>query len=984
MKCRLGWIGIRRLILFLGLFSLTPAQAIIGEQLDLSPFWTWKTVETEHFRITFPENSQDADMQAVAERAATYLEEAHTRLTQQLQWTPSRKTQVLVLDNQDTANGLAAAVGRLGLILYATPPDAWSSLAHYDDWFRLLCLHEYTHFVNMDTTTGLWQAGRVLFGDTMLPNSLWPTWMLEGLAVFNETLFTKGGRGRSPYWNTLLRTAVRENALDTEAYVSIDRLDGAFPHAPGGEIPYLFGYALMQRVGSKRLGEMSLRSGGRVPYFINGNVENITGKDWYATWSDWVEDSKKRATADLKRLERKPFTPTAAWSPPGLETLAPAVSPDGKTLAYTQFTADRRYMLKVRDLETGKETRVGDKLQGAGLAFSPDSRILIHSSLRRSSEWGVYSDLAYTDLKSMRTRWLTYRLRAKDPTLSRDGTRLVFTRTLTARTTLVSARVSWTKDGPQLSEYKTLWDPGIFSRLSNPVLSPDGRWIVVSHHDGKRLQEDLVRVDAQSGDRTVILKDGYFNRFPAFDSEGALYFASNRPGLETIYRLKGNQLARVVHTSGAARFPFALGDGLLVTHYTLKGWQIARVKEKDFAQFDAATEAALTVDPPAAPEPAEPLAAGSVNADFEVKPYSAFPSLLPRSWAPLIYSNGVSATVGGLVTGFDAVDRHRYLLVAGYDSTLRTFDFLANYVTRIAGPDLNFSVDQQNTSFTPSGSTIVAYTRRTRYQLGASFKFDWTWSALTPFVNANFEREALWSRSFGATDGPFSEVRKTRFIPNVDAGFRYNDTETSRLAVSAEAGRVSDFVTRRYFDSGRSVTKFAARHQEHFRLFGTNSHTILVPSLRGSMTSRTNAGFTASLVNTTGRYGRLVDSFDTDGADQMVIRGYPGKLFLSRSVGLASLDLRTPLVRLFHGWGTNPVFLNNLYGVVFGETARFYGSANSPERTLTSLGGGLRLTSTFFIRVPLVWAVEYHRGLQDRAGGRGEVFLSLSVPGLSF
>ena len=177
------------------LFALAaPTYAIgLAETLGLSPFYNWRQIETTHFRITFP-----VELSATAQRAANDLEEAHAILSRRLYWVASYKVPILLIDNVDSANGLTSAVERFGIALYVTPPDNWFSTAYYDDWLRLLCFHEYTHFLNMDATRGFWATGRYLFGDALLPNSAWPAWMLEGLAVYMETRYTHSGRGTEP------------------------------------------------------------------------------------------------------------------------------------------------------------------------------------------------------------------------------------------------------------------------------------------------------------------------------------------------------------------------------------------------------------------------------------------------------------------------------------------------------------------------------------------------------------------------------------------------------------------------------------------------------------------------------------------------------------------------------------------------------------------------------------------------------------------
>src|SRR4051812_12797919 len=78
------------------IYTVNPFEA--ADSYGLSPFWNWKTIETENFRITFP-----AELRKVANRSAGFLEEAHSFLSPLLLWTPKNKTQILVIDNQDEA-----------------------------------------------------------------------------------------------------------------------------------------------------------------------------------------------------------------------------------------------------------------------------------------------------------------------------------------------------------------------------------------------------------------------------------------------------------------------------------------------------------------------------------------------------------------------------------------------------------------------------------------------------------------------------------------------------------------------------------------------------------------------------------------------------------------------------------------------------------------------------------------------------------------
>ena len=150
------WAGV--FFLLLAIVSTKSYATGIGEVYNLSPFWDWKQIETEHFRITFP-----ADLEDTAERAANYLEDAHAVLSKSLYWEAHYKAPILIIDNADSANGVTSPIGRFGIVLFVTPPDNWFSTAYYDDWLRLLCFHEYTHFLNIDATRGFWATGQVSF-----------------------------------------------------------------------------------------------------------------------------------------------------------------------------------------------------------------------------------------------------------------------------------------------------------------------------------------------------------------------------------------------------------------------------------------------------------------------------------------------------------------------------------------------------------------------------------------------------------------------------------------------------------------------------------------------------------------------------------------------------------------------------------------------------------------------------------------------------
>ncbi|MCK5882725.1 MAG: hypothetical protein KAG61_03480 [Bacteriovoracaceae bacterium] len=94
------------------------------------------------------------------------------------------------------ANGMAMPVPHNKVVLYNFPPGSDGQLLASDDWIRTLIVHETVHIIHMDYTTGWVQGVRNVFGSIAKIFTTTPRWFTEGIAVWAETVFTKGGRNR--------------------------------------------------------------------------------------------------------------------------------------------------------------------------------------------------------------------------------------------------------------------------------------------------------------------------------------------------------------------------------------------------------------------------------------------------------------------------------------------------------------------------------------------------------------------------------------------------------------------------------------------------------------------------------------------------------------------------------------------------------------------------------------------------------------------
>ena len=231
----------------------------------------------------------------------------------------------------------------------------------------------------------------------------------------------------------------------------------------------------------------------------------------------------------------------------------------------------------------------------------------------------------------------------------------------------------------------------------------------------------------------------------------------------------------------------------------------------------------------------------------------------------------------------------------------------------------------------------------------------------------------------GANPDDGDVISRSAYVPTVTAGVNYANTESSRLAISPEAGREFFAGSRFYLDTGFNTWKPLLSDREYFRV---TDHAVLIPAATVSWVNRTNDNYLPANVHVQGRFNRLTDSLATNPFTDLSLRGYPGQSYYARAAALASLDARFPLLRVFRGWGTNPVFLDDVYGFVFGETA-YIPDGVLGIKTLPSTGAGLRVTTELLLRIPLILSLEYHRGFETALGGQGELFFQLGLGALS-
>ena len=258
------------------------------------PAHRWRTLQTPHFAIHFHEGCDE-----LAARAAPIAEQAHALLAARVGWTPRERTRLIIADDADAAGGWATPYPYNQILITPTPPLGEFGLGttRHDDWLRLVITHEYTHILQLDMASRLPLALRSIFGRLYFPNAIQPAWLIEGLATFEETELTAGGRGRSPGSAMILRMAALEGPFPT-----LDQMAVTPDAWPAGQVPYLFGESflryLAERFGREKIADLSRDYGGRpLPFLVESTGREVLGEEYRDLWARGRRNCGRRAAS---------------------------------------------------------------------------------------------------------------------------------------------------------------------------------------------------------------------------------------------------------------------------------------------------------------------------------------------------------------------------------------------------------------------------------------------------------------------------------------------------------------------------------------------------------------------------------------------------------------------------------------------------------------------------------------------------------------
>jgi hypothetical protein len=823
---------------------------------------------------------------------------------------------VVLHDAHDSPNGFAT-VFPYPLIEIRAAAQNGADSGPTESWLRLVITHELTHVVHLEQAGGVYRLGRRVFGRApfLFPNTLQPTWFIEGLAVREETRGTAFGRSRHVFSTTVVDEAARSGQL-----AKMDQATLGLDIWPRGQAPYLFGEAFLGFLESKH-GDAAPRdialqhAGSFRPYFDGAAYRKVTGRKLSTLWRDFA----------FERVALLDETPAPALHPltsRGGVQISPRLSPDGALLAYTSRTLEGLGEIRLMKVDGSADRRLTSRLAGDEVSWTADGRFIVFDDVALVRKFETRFDLYRVDVSNGRKERLTVGLRASEPDVgpaSRDGHEpIVFVQRLADRSELAL----FTR-GP-FAELLTRSSPG--TEWSHPRFSPSGDAVVAS-----RLSEgfmDLVLVEASTGAVRGLTLDRALDAEPAWVDENTIIFRSDRDGDALRAFLVSRDGTGPRRVEGSFRNVFTpeadprTGTLFLAT-YSARGYDLASTPLVQGAE-------ALPFADPFPSSRATPPPFGG-----EATPYRGLGSLRPRFVSPFVEVVSDEWRLGLATLSFDPLLRTAYGLAGSWGTQVERPNGLAYFRLDHFAPTVTGLVRVESS---PSAASV----RRL-----AEGRVS---------VDIPIERAFLREQTVGLTiKRRREELTKGTLDTGLFAlGWQFDSTRSYPMSISPEDGRRLRVTGTRELKvlgsdlaSGRLIVDGA-----DYRRLGP---TVLVTRLGGGVAFGPRGS--QSVFGVGGLASPAL--FDPTGDEPAVLRGYrepdgsdPSRF--GRKLAFGNIELRMPLAHPQRGIGTLPFFVRHLALCASLDAALV--SSRALRLRSVRVGGSLGLSAHLFVghRLPVV------------------------------
>ena len=938
------------------LFSLFIFQTSFVHAANIDPSFKFSTIETEHFSIHFHQGLED-----LAQKAASIAEDAHDALIKEFQWKPREKTQMVLIDDSDFTNGWASVLPYNAIYLMIVPPSIDMTIGEYEDWLKVLITHEYSHILTMDPARGYSEITRTIFGkpipagdifsflvflSTAPPNIFMPRWWHEGIATWAETEYTGVGRGRSAFYEMIIRMAVAENNIPT-----VGQINGEIPYWPDGHMPYIFGLRLQKYIadkyGKETIGKLNLSHAGRYPYALNGALLWYFGKTYSDIYQDMIRDLRATEADNIKTLQQTPFTQVKVLNFDGERLTNPRYSPDGKMIAFNRRDPHEHESIIIAGKEGAEIKELVRRLPSDHtISWSPDSETIYFSQAEVNRGFNIYQDLYSYNIKRKKLKRLTHGLRIKEPDISPDAK--TFAVVVSERGNQNLALLTFDGDDYKLEKIIPPIKEGGGLRVSNPRWSPDGLSVAYSITDNEGKSRIYIYDIAENTHRLLV--EGRGSRaYPIWSRDGRhIIYTSDETGVYNIftYSIEEKNQHQITHLLGGAFQPDISIDGkeIIFPSYDSKGFKLSTL---EYNQEEWLTTPGPVIKPywnefTISPSPLRgegqgegenPLIKGNEKLSaIEPKPYSALNTIWPRFWLPTLYSDHDGTVVGAFTAGQDVLGYNTYYLNVDYGAASKELYYDAVYLNDYAYPTFMlrtyarpvlYSDFLQKGDYYELNKSLIFSMSIPIYRIESRYKF---------IIGYHLQKQEAIS---DLTNNQFNSITVFQGRrDNIFAGIEFSNSLKYPYSISHEEGRNIKLLYKHYdnnLGSDLNSREYFATYSEYFLVpfSGLMRHSVVYLNIKGAIAEGDRTNQQAF------QLGGL--PFETE----FPLRGYPSRFATGQYIATGTLEYRAPITYILQGTNTKPFFWDRLHAAIFTDAGEVWDDNRGASLKRLKVGAGI-------------------------------------------
>jgi hypothetical protein len=933
----------RKEILFLLTFIFLIFQTSYGSDYPRVDF---KRYETAHQILYFSSNLDESVISRLIKEAET----SENFIKNLYGWVPDKKI-ITVYDREtDTANGWSRSYLKNTIMLYMFPPSRYSTLSSYKSWEQGLHVHEYTHSTQIGMTKGFPKFVNRVFGNLYFPGGMIPLWMIEGVAIYSESLISGKGRLNSPLYQ-----AYFDSFFLKGNQFSLGQISGIPDHWMVGGALYLYGTFfydyLINRYSSEVMSQMFVEmSDDVIPVAIISTAIKSALKEKPTTlYNDFIEKNRKRV------LKERTTSSGINKFPEKFQSVFVDLNSNGYVVRGSSIGETGIYRYNKKEKEFIVSIPSSD-------SFSLSNEKLLFPSTFNIDDRYTRKDVVFADLTKRTTEKITKNGSVIETVFgkNKDVFYISFTDGINRITRI-------NMEGHKLNE----WEFPMLNSIYSMSITDDGNAMVFTGNRHGH-EKNIFLFDIQSGELFEINIEGeqysvYFHQ----DSE--LVFSTGKKGLIAPYHLdlRNGKLTQLYRPQLIALFPKIIENDLFFISFDNDGYYPAWYPIENIEAGIVSETDVVKITERHKPVQIEGL---------ELKSGKFYDGLFPSVIIPDYRGSTNTHTIGFAVEG-ESNDLQRFYTLhlsktfGSVDRWFTSFNYFDKYIlpgfrlyfsysrdssTLDKMSDINKVSNRFNTGFSVSGSfnglfhispsKIIKSSNYLRVSLGISALDEQISQSTDPLTVSPKEKDRLSltaSFSYGIS-----------FPLNPGSYFIFGDVERFSLSLP--------FVLQKsLFDDFRAVTftpetklsflvlrngklGFVTKHSLYLRFLSDSFF-----SLGGHELGMEMLDIKSILLGSTG--------------STVTVRGYNYGAMAGKNVYYTNNELRFHIFSINKGFGTVPLMFKNIQGALFYDMGIASNDINLfNKQFIAGVGGELKLYLFFIYRVPMMLTFGMSKGLTTK------------------